>query len=67
MTNRSLIRILEREREAFAAERKLLIEQICHLSRYPWTPSPADMATVYERLEEDETDPLLVQPQHWTD
>lgn len=40
MTKRNLLRILERERESFAAERKLLIDQIMHLSNKTWTPPP---------------------------
>ena len=64
MRNRTLLRILEREREAFAAERRLLIEQICHLARSPWTPAPADM------IEHEELEPFvptLVVPDHWPD
>ena len=64
MRNRTLLRILEREREAFAAERRLLIEQICHLSRSPWTSAPADL---YEPVEEEPFMPVLVNPDHWSD
>lgn len=38
--DRSLLRVLEREREAFAAERARLIDQILHLSGKTWTPPP---------------------------
>lgn len=63
MTKRSLLRILEREREAHAAERARLIDTICHLSGRPWTPSPADM-----RVEpEDLSEPELVHAHHWPD
>jgi hypothetical protein len=62
--NRTLLRILEREREAFAAERRLLIEQICHLSRSPWTPAPADIVVEFEP---EPIPPLMVVPDHWPD
>jgi hypothetical protein len=62
-TKRALLRILERERESFAAERKLLIDQICHLARQPWTPAPSDF---YGRAEEPEPEePVLVHTDHW--
>jgi hypothetical protein len=64
LRNRTLLRILEREREAFAAERRLLIEQICHLSRSPWTLAPADL---YEPPPELDVMPALVVPDHWPD
>lgn len=64
MTKRALLRMLEREREAFAAERRLLIEQICHLSK-PWTVSPSDMANIYERQDEDEEEPQFVHVDQW--
>lgn len=35
-----LLRILEREREAFAAERQRLVDVICNLSGKPWTLPP---------------------------
>ena len=62
-SKRSLLRILEREREAFAAERKLLIEQICHLSRQPWTPAPYSVFNM-EEPEEDE-EPRYVHTDQW--
>jgi len=52
-TRRSLLRVLEREREAFAAERARLIDQIMHLSNRTWTPPPHD----YTYPVEPEVDP----------
>jgi len=45
-TKRSLLRMMERERQSFALERARLIEQICHLSGKPWTVAPARMPVV---------------------
>jgi hypothetical protein len=45
-SKRQLLRMLEREREAHAAERARLIDQICNLSGRPWSPAPASMPTV---------------------
>lgn len=42
MTKRQLFRLLERERESFAAERGRLIDVICHLGRNPWTLPPRE-------------------------
>lgn len=42
MSKRTLLRILERERQAHEAERRRLIDQILHLTGKPWTPAPAD-------------------------
>ena len=63
MRNRTLLRVLEREREAFAAERRLLLEQICHLSGRPWTPAPIDMRE--EQVDPEPVEPQFVHPDHW--
>lgn len=63
-SKRSLLRILEREREAHAAERQRLIDTICHLSGRPWTPAPADMR---HNEPDDEFEPVVVQAHHWPD
>lgn len=56
MTKRNLLRMLEREREAFAAERARLIDQICALSGKPWTLPPRPVA---DTPEPDENQKLL--------
>lgn len=43
MTNRVLLRILERERQAFATERAQLLDVICRLAGQPQAPSEMDM------------------------
>jgi hypothetical protein len=53
MTNRSLLRMLEREREAHMQERQRLIDTICHLAGKPWTPAPIDLVSEPEPESED--------------
>lgn len=61
--NRTLLRILEREREAFALERARLIDTICHLAGRSWTLAPADMV----EPEPEPGEPTLIVPDHWSD
>lgn len=58
MTKRQLLRMLEREREAHAAERARLIDQICNLSGRPWTLPPRPITPV-EGREPDVSTELL--------
>lgn len=53
-TRRSLLRVLEREREAFVAERSRLIDQIMHLSDRTWTLPPREQVT--QQASEDPAD-----------
>lgn len=45
-SKRQLFRLLEREREAAAAERARLIDQICNLTGKPWTLPPRPLEVV---------------------
>jgi hypothetical protein len=58
ISKRSLLRLLEREREAHAAERARLIDTLCNLAGKPWTLPPRPI-TDYDPIEEDTPDYLL--------
>lgn len=45
-TRRTLLRTLERERAAFADERRQLVDTICHLAGKPWTLPPREVKPV---------------------
>jgi hypothetical protein len=64
-SKRNLLRILEREREANAADRQKLIDTICHLAGRPWNVPPADL--VDHDVEEELHEPALVHPEHWSE
>jgi hypothetical protein len=65
-SKRSLLRILERERESYAAERQRLIDTICHLAGRPWNVPPADMHD-FDAVEKLAEEPRFVYPEHWSE
>lgn len=61
-TTRQLLRVLERERAAHAAERAMLLDRIADLAGRPWTLPPSAMPRpVAPRESNIEQDTLLEQ------
>jgi hypothetical protein len=59
-----LLRVLERERAAFALERRMLLDTICRLAGHPASPSEMDMwkhqqSEQASRVAADEADDLV--------